>query len=255
LTVTVIVAGAVTERLPLVPVTVTVYVPALVPAVASFGQISTTFAAHPLIIHNPNPISNIRGVPRSSLRRRAGTRSSNNPASATPSITPFRFVAEVARHVLVGPAEVSEIVAVPVPPAMRLRLPGATAQLGGCAVTGDTEQLSATVPTNPLSDVPVSTHVLVVVVFATGVTDTVDGLDTRVKLPVIPVPPPPPPDAAAMKFATSRDPNPVAWSYPTPTTYPGKPPVRLDSPGVLLSHIDGVAAMQPVTPDVATVMS
>jgi hypothetical protein len=96
--------------------------------------------------------------------------------------------------------------------------------------------------------------VLVVVVFATGVTDAVDRLAARVKLPVVPLPPLPP-DAAAIKFATSSDPSPVTWSYPVATTYPASPPVRLDSPGVLLLHIDGVAAVHPVTPDVATVTS
>lgn len=154
---------------------------------------------------------------------------------------------------LYGPADVSEMVAVPVPPAARPKLPGDTAQLGGSCVTGDTEQLSATVPANPFTEVPVSNHVLVVVIFATGVTESADGLAESVKLPPIPLPPPP--EAAAMKSATSSDPSPVAWSYPAPTTYPAKPPVRLVSPGVLLSQIDGVAAEHPITPEVAIVTS
>lgn len=226
------------------------YVPAVVPAVTTFEQ-GTEFddPLHPLIIPKHNPSNNISVAPRSTRRRRTGTSSNKNPAKAKP----LRLAAEFVRQLLYGPADVSEIVAVSVPPAVRLKLPGDTAQVGGCAVTIDTEQLSATVPVNPLTEVPVSTHVLVVVVFATGVTDNFDGLAESVKLPA--VPPPPPPDAAAMKSATSRDPNPVAWSYPTPTTYPAKPPVRLDSPGVLLSHVEGVAAMHPVTPEVATVTS
>jgi hypothetical protein len=111
------------------------------------------------------------------------------------------------------------------------------------------------VPTNPLADVPVSVHALVVVVFATGVTDSVVGLADSVKLPVVPPPPMLPPEAAAMKFPTSSDPSPVAWSYPVATRYPASPPVRLDSPGVLLLHIDGTEAAHPVTPDVPTVTS
>jgi hypothetical protein len=74
-------------------------------------------------------------------------------------------------------------------------------------------QLKVTVPANPLTDDPVSVHVLVVVVFATGVTDRVAGLATSVKLPVVPPPPlPPVPETAVRKFATSSDPRPVAWS-------------------------------------------
>jgi hypothetical protein len=157
---------------------------------------------------------------------------------------------------LLGPAEITEIVAVPVPAAARFSVPGVTEHEGGCAVTGVTEQLSATVPANPLTDLPVSVHVLVVVVFASGVTDSVEGLAVNVKLPVV-APPPPmlPPDAAAIKLATSSEPSPVAWSYSEPTRYPASPPVRLPWPGVLLLHMDGVDATHPLTPDEATVTS
>ena len=94
-----IVAGAVTDRLPLVPVTVTVYVPAVVPAETTFEQ-GTEVAPplHPLIAPNPNPINTIRLRPRTN-RRRPGTRSSKNPASTTP-IPPFPFVAEFVRQLL-----------------------------------------------------------------------------------------------------------------------------------------------------------
>jgi hypothetical protein len=112
-----------------------------------------------------------------------------------------------------GPTDVTEIVAVPAPAAAKVKLAGETAHVGGCAVAGVTEHVSATVPANPPFDVPVSVHVLVDVVFATGVTDNVDGLAANVKLPVVPPPTPPPlPDADAMKFATSTDPSPVASS-------------------------------------------
>jgi hypothetical protein len=154
---------------------------------------------------------------------------------------------------LLGPADVTATVAVPVPPAASVRLPGVTEHTGGWLVTGATEQLSPTVPTNPFTEVAVSVHVLVDVVFATGVTDSADGLAASVKLPV--TVPPPPPEAAASSSATSTDPSPVAWSYPTPTRYPASPPVRLDSPGVLLLHIEGVELTQSVTPDVSTVTS
>jgi hypothetical protein len=200
-----IVAGAVAETPPLVPVTVTVYVPAVVPALTTFEQATEVEdPLHPPIIPKPNPISNISAKPRRFRRRSIGTNSTRKPASAKP----VWFAAEFARQLLYVPADVSEIVAVPVPPAARFKLPGDALHVGGTSVTGDTAQLSATVPANPFTEVPVSNHMLVVVILATGVTESVDGLAESVKLPA--TPPPPPPDAAAMKSATSSDPNPVA---------------------------------------------
>ena len=199
MTVTVIVAGAVTDKLPLVPVTVTVYVPAVVPADTTFEQ-GTEVAPplHPLIAPNPNPINTTRLSPRT-IRRRPGTISNKSPAKTTP-IPPRPFAAEFVRQLLVGPADVNEIVAVPVPPPASVKLTGATPHVGGCAVTGATEQLSATVPANPPTDFPVSAHVLVVVVFATGVTDIAEGAAVSVKLPTVPPPTPPPAlPAAPMK--------------------------------------------------------
>jgi len=205
----VIVAGAASDRLPLVPVTVTVYVPAVVPALTPFEQ-ATEVAdpLHPLIIPKPNPSSNISTAPRSLVRPREGISRSKHPASATPP-NPPRSAAAFVRQLLYGPAEVSEMVAVPAPPAASVRLPGATAHVGATAVTGDIEQLSDTVPANPLTEVPVSVHLLVVVRFAAGVTESVEGLEDRVKLAALA---PPPLEVASMKSATSSDPNPVAKS-------------------------------------------
>ena len=181
----------------------------------------------------------------------------SSPASAAPderSSQPVR--AATARQLLVGPTDATVIVAVPVPPATRFTLPGVTEHVGGWLLTGVTAQPSTTVPENPLTDAAVIVHELVVVVFTTGVTDSVDGFAASVKLPVDPVPPALPPEAAAASnFATSTDPSPVTWSYPAPTTYPASPPVRLVAPGSLLLHIEGVALEHPTTPDVATVTS
>ena len=100
MTVTVIVTGAVADRLPLVPVTVTVYVPAVVPAVTTFEH-GTEVAPplHPLIAANPNPINTISATPRSDRRRRAGTSNNKNPANTTPNPLVW-FAAEFTRQLL-----------------------------------------------------------------------------------------------------------------------------------------------------------
>ena len=253
-TVTVNATGAVAVSAPLVPVTVTVYVPAEVPAETTFEQ--ATVVADPLqppSVPTPAASAQTSTSPRSPRRRRTGSNTTNNPASAAPDDPPSQPVrAAATRQLLVGPTDTTAIVAVPVPPAARFTLPGVTEHVGGWLLAGVTVQPSTTAPVNPLTDAAVSVHTLVDVVFATGVTDSVDGFAASVKLPVDPAPPP---AAASSSFATSNDPSPVTWSYPVPTTNPASPPVRLVAPGSLLLHIEGVALEHPTTPDVATVTS
>jgi hypothetical protein len=55
---------------------------------------------HPLNVPKPNPNSNVSATPLSNRRRRAGTRSNKNPASAVAPITPLWFVAEFVRQLL-----------------------------------------------------------------------------------------------------------------------------------------------------------
>ena len=95
-----IVAGAVTDRPPPVPVTVTVYVPAVVPAETTFEQgTEVPPPLHPLTTANPNPINTIRLSPRTNRRLRAPISSNKPPANTTP-IPPFPFVAEFVRQLL-----------------------------------------------------------------------------------------------------------------------------------------------------------
>jgi hypothetical protein len=57
------------------------------------------------------------------------------------------------------------------------------------------------------------------------------------------------------RLPTSMDPRPVAWSYPTPTRNPLKPPVWVVVPGVLLLHLLGTVTTQLEIPLDATVTS
>jgi hypothetical protein len=53
----------------------------------------------------------------------------------------------------------------------------------------------------------------------------------------------------------SMEPRPVTSSKPVVSRKPARPPVRVEVPGVLLLHMLGVAAEQPDTPEVETVVS
>jgi hypothetical protein len=133
---------------------------------------------------------------------------------------------------------------------VRFKLEGETEHSGGWLVTGVTLQPKVTVPVKLCSAVTVNVQV-VVADWACGVTDCAEELATRVKLPPVASPV----TAAESSFATSTDPNPVAWSYPVPTLYPARPPLRLDTPGVLLLHMEGSALVHPLTPELAGVTS
>jgi hypothetical protein len=197
-------------RLPLVPVTVTEYAPAVVPAVIASEVceqivVDTVEPLHPLMEPSPAASRQTIASVRSARRLRTGSISRSNPASATPEEPRSHrdLVDAVVKQLLYGPAEVIVSVEVAVPFAARLRLPGETLHVGGWLVAGVTAQLSATVPANPFTEVPSRVHMLVVVVFATGVTVSVAGLAASVKLPEA---------AAASSLATSMDPSPVARS-------------------------------------------
>ena len=131
MTVTLIVTGAVADNDPLVPVTVTVYAPAVVPAETTFEHTTVTGAAQPFSNPIPTPSMPTNTAPRNTLRRFTGINSSSSPASAAPPISPVRLLAEFVRHWLYGPADVTEIVAVPVPPAARFSVTGEIAHVGG----------------------------------------------------------------------------------------------------------------------------
>jgi hypothetical protein len=166
----VIVTGVVADRLPLVPVTVTVYVPGAVPSVTTFEQAFVPeLPLHPLSEPKPAASRHASASAFSPLRLRLGNRNNSSPASATPDAPlphPSGFTAALLTQLLVPPFDVIVSVDVPVPPDASVKPDGAIEQIGAVpdVGVGVTAHVSDTVPINPPVEVPVIIDMLVVVV-------------------------------------------------------------------------------------------
>lgn len=211
---------------------------------------------HPLITTRP-PVSRKTIVrARIALRLRTGKTSSSNPASIIPT-GPLEGREAVEQLPAVEAATVAIVaVTVLVPLAVSDTLAADRLQVGGSETVAVPVKVIAqtrpTEPTKPFVEVSVIVSVLPVVAPGASVRVAGEGVRVNEAEPEVEIGDP---DATARKLATLSEPRPVASSYPVPTSKPAKPPVNVVGPGVLLLHIDGVAVVQFVTPEVATVTS
>ena len=208
--------------LPLLPVIVTTYPPAVVPDVpcaAQLGEAPDPAAApppQPVITLIPTAAAITISSPRTSRRFAAGSSSTHNPASAIPpSLTAVVGDPPVPPHELAVPlAACDEIVTTALPlgaARLSVTLPEPIAQLGSSTAVpcATIEQLSDTTPVNPFA--AVANTVTVFPLVAPGVTLTDAGVAVIVKVPALDDPSLDPPEvsAAAISFAPSTDPQPV----------------------------------------------
>lgn len=208
--------------LPLFPVTVTTYAPAVVaevPVAAQFGVVAAAVVPppQPVITLIPAAAAITISSPRRSRRFAAGSSSTHNPASASPP----SFTAVVGdppvdpQEPLVALAACDEIVTTALPlgaAVLSVTFAGLIAQLGSSTAVpvAATEQLSDTTPVNPFA--AVANTVVELPLVAPAVTLTELGVAAIVKLPTGAdelALAPPVTIAAAISFAPSTDPHPV----------------------------------------------
>ena len=166
--------------LPLLPVTVTTYPPAVVAAcacTAQFGEPAAPAAPppQPIIMLIPAAAATIISRPRKSRRLATGNSRTHNPASASPLTRTFAAPPDDPHElpVLFAPAcddTVTTALALGAA-ALSTIVDGLTAQLGSSTAVPVTVQLSCTMPVNPFAAVANTVTVLPVVEPAVNLSD------------------------------------------------------------------------------------